>query len=93
MSNYTRGADFERRVRDRYRKLGYFVIRSSGSYSPIDLAVFKGGEVKLIQCKLDGRLDPVERAQLQDLARETVCRVLLISNRDHKLVSEEIKEE
>ena len=93
MSNYSRGANFERRVRDYFEKGGWFVIRSAGSHSLIDLVALKGGEVQLIQCKTDGVLSSIERAQLQELTRETGCRVYLFSRFGRKLVSEEIKEE
>lgn len=93
MNNYRRGADFERRVQSYFQNRDYFVIRSAGSHSPIDLVALKAGEVKLIQCKIDGVLSVAERQQLQELTRETGCQVFLISNREHKLISEEIKEE
>ncbi len=93
MSNYTRGANFERRVRAYFEKASWFVIRSAGSHSLIDLVAFKGGEVMLIQCKTDGVLSVGERQQLGELARETGCQVFLISRQGRKMISEEIKEE
>ena len=93
MSNYSRGADFERRVQKYFEKQGYFVIRSAGSHSLIDLVALKGGEVQLIQCKTDGVLSVAERQQLQELARDTWCQVWLISRQDRNMVLEQIKEE
>lgn len=93
MSNYSRGAKFERRVQDYFEKAGYFVIRSAGSHSLIDLVALKGGEVQLVQCKTDGVISVAERQQLQELARETRCRVYLFSRDVYRMISEEIKEE
>ena len=93
MNNYARGANFERRVQDEYEKSGWFVIRSAGSHSWIDLVALKAGEVLLIQCKIDGRLSPAERQQLQELARDTGCQVWMYSRDGRKIITQEIKEE
>jgi len=93
VSNYSRGADFERRVQRYFEKLGYLVIRSAGSHTLVDLVALRAGEVKLIQCKLDGVLSVAERQQLGELARETGCQVYLISRQGKKMIAEEIKEE
>ena len=93
MSNYRVGMRFELRVRDYFQTGNWFVIRSAGSRSPIDLVAFKGGGVALVQCKTDGVMSNAERAQLQELARETGCRVYLFSRFGRKMISEEIKEE
>lgn len=92
MSNYSRGADFERRVQRYFEKAGWFVIRSAGSHTPVDLGAFKGAEACLIQCKIDGALSVAERQQLQEIAKYTGCQVFLISRQEHKMISEEIKE-
>ena len=93
MSNYSRGADFERRVQRYFEKLGYLVIRSAGSHSPIDLSAMKSGEISLIQCKIDGVLSVAERKQLADMADFIGCRVFVISRQGKKMISEEIKGE
>lgn len=93
MSNYSRGANFERRVQKYLEKAGYFVIRSAGSHSLIDLVALKGGEVQLIQCKTDGALSVAERQQLQELRKDSGCLVFLVSRQGKKLWAEEIKEE
>ncbi len=92
MSNYSRGANFERRVQKHFEKAGYFVMRSAGSHSPVDLVTFKGGEVSLIQCKTDGAISVGERQQLQELRKAFGCRVFLISRQGTKMISEEVKE-
>jgi Holliday junction resolvase len=92
MSNYSRGANFERRVQKYFENAGYFVLRSAGSHSPVDLVTLKGGEISLIQCKTDGVLSSLERLQLEELAKETECQVFLISRQGTRMISEEIKE-
>src|SRR5436309_12747800 len=52
-----RGADFERRVKRRLERDGWFVVRSAGSRGPLDLVALRrdghgGCEVRLIQCKV-----------------------------------------
>ena len=52
MTNYSRGANFERSVRDYFDKQGFFCLRSAGSRSLVDLvAVSPEGKVCFIQCK------------------------------------------
>lgn len=62
-TNYSRGADFERKVMKELEGCGYSVVRSAGSHSPADLVALMGGAVRsvvAIQCKRNGRLDPDE---------------------------------
>lgn len=93
MNNYRRGADFERRVCKYFDKQGYFTVRSAGSHSIIDLVAIKAGEVKLIQCKIDGILSPAEKEQLQELSRESQCQVLLIYREDRHMRALPIRED
>lgn len=59
-TNYSRGADFERRVVRDLEGHGYKAIRSAGSHKPADVVALSAGEVLAIQCKRDGRLGPDE---------------------------------
>ena len=93
MTNYRRGADFERRVCKYFDKQGYFTVRSAGSHSPIDLVAIKAGEVKLIQCKIDGVLSLAEREQLQELSKDSQCQVLLIYREGRRMRALPIKED
>lgn len=55
MTNYSRGAAYERKVKKEYEEAGFLVIRSAGSKGPVDLvAIYPGFDqyVVLIQCKL-----------------------------------------
>jgi len=55
--NYANGAVFERFIKKAYESQGFFVIRSAGSKSPVDLIAWKvleedgEEEVHVIQCK------------------------------------------
>ena len=53
MSNYKRGANFERRIRAKEERKGNLAIRSSGSHTIIDLVIIdkQNKIIKLIQCK------------------------------------------
>ena len=53
MTNYATGRRFEWKRRDHWESLGYVVVRSAGSKSPIDLVAFSPtGGVLAIQCKV-----------------------------------------
>jgi len=52
--NYISGRRFEYKVKKFYERIGFFVVRTAGSHSPIDLIAFrKNGTRKpiFIQCK------------------------------------------
>jgi len=73
MSRYSQGANFERRVAKDLAEQGWFVVRSAGSHSPVDLIGLRQGEIILIQCKTDRRISKVAKAQLSALANENQC--------------------
>jgi Holliday junction resolvase len=74
MSQYRRGADFERRVRAALEADGYEVIRSAGSKTPVDLIALKEpwqhrDALVFIQAKrTNGTCPPAERVRLLSLA-------------------------
>lgn len=55
-THYRIGRQFEYRVRDLFREAGYFVLRSPGSKSPVDLVAMKTGALCLVQCKRGGTI-------------------------------------
>jgi Holliday junction resolvase len=55
-SMYRVGRAFEYRTRDYLKSIGYIVMRSPGSRSPVDLVAIKRGGVLLVQCKRGGAL-------------------------------------
>lgn len=68
MTNYQRGADFERRVAVDLTAAGYAVFRSAGSRGIADLLAIKPGLILLIQCKRSGEIDLGEWNKLIELA-------------------------
>lgn len=80
MSNYQRGANHERRAKANLEAQGYFVMRSAGSHSKIDLLAkmpLSEEPWLAIQCGL-GRKSKAERTQLVALARSIGARAVLI---------------
>jgi len=66
---YRKGAAFERVVARDLRSLGCLVIRNAGSKgdplaAAFDLVSINGGNPSLIECKLNGRLDPEPKKRL-----------------------------
>ncbi len=69
MTNYSRGADFERKVQAGLAAAGYFAVRAAGSRGPVDVLAVRKGVVLLVQCKLKlGRMSPEAWAELIALA-------------------------
>lgn len=67
-TKYRYGRQFEYRVRDHLRGIGYFAQRSPASKTPIDITAIKPGQVLFIQCKRNASLRPGEWNALFDLA-------------------------
>lgn len=68
MSKYRNGRAFEYKVRDALKARGYFVLRSAGSKSPVDLAALSHTGILLVQCKRSGKLGIAEWNRLYELA-------------------------
>lgn len=68
-SMYRLGRAMEYRARDHLKALGYFVMRSPASKSPIDLLAVKHGVTLMVQSKRSGALPVKEWNELFDLAR------------------------
>lgn len=77
-SMYRLGRQFEYRTRDHLKKLGYFVMRSPASRSPLDLVAIRKGAVLFIQCKRGGQLGVGEWNEVFDLA-ESVDAIPLLA--------------
>lgn len=88
-TNYQRGADFERKVRDHlmFDLDACYVVRSAGSRGIADLVAFFPSteaieydsapiyvpQVWLVQVKRDGKITPEDLELLRSLAAETGC--------------------
>ena len=81
MTNYARGAVFERTVKADLEAKDYFAMRSAGSHGIVDIvAINKGGEPWMVQCKIDGRMDRQDRAELSRKA-ELYCFIPIMASR------------
>jgi len=90
MSKYSVGANFERRVKAKLEKENWFVLRSAGSHSVVDLFCFRDGEVRLVQCKVDGYISPNEREQLLGLAAQNGFCAYLVKREGKELIFVEL---
>jgi Holliday junction resolvase len=65
MTRYSRGADFERKVKKHLERHGWSVTRAAGSRGPWDLDAKAPGPVcAYIQCKRDAKLSKQDRSKL-----------------------------
>ena len=70
MTRYSRGADFERKVKADLQANGWFVVRSAGSHGPVDLiAQAPGPSIAWIQCKRDGKMSGRDQTDIINLAK------------------------
>ncbi len=109
MSQYSRGADFERVVVKHLEKQGYLSFRCAGSkgaskvdviaLSAIGIPYHSVVEVEdpyrplLIQCKLSGVVSEYELKQLKEAAEKFGCLPLLVSKVAGKIKFEAIQDE
>jgi len=81
LSNYEIGRRLEYRIRDLFRRNGYFVVRAAQS-KPIDLVCLRNGRSVLVECKAGSSFLGKERKrELLDLARQTGAAVVLARRR------------
>ena len=90
MSKYSVGAHFERTCKKKLEKENWFVLRSAGSHSVVDLFCFRDGEVRLVQCKVDGYISPNEREQLLELAAQNGFCAYLVKREGKELIFVEL---
>ena len=85
MSNYEAGRRLEYRIRDLFRRNGFFVVRAAQS-KPIDLVCLRYGRSVLVECKAGGSFLGKERKrELLDLARQAGSAVVLARRRHRKV--------
>ena len=81
MSNYEVGRRLEYRIRDLFRRNGYFVICAAQS-KPIDLVCLRNGRSVLVECKAGSSFLGKERKrELLDLAKQAGAAVVLARRR------------
>ena len=87
MSQYSKGANFERLAQKFLEDEGAFVIRSAGSHSPVDLIALWNEDCPwLIQCKLDGSLSAKEAQTLTILAGDKSCKAFMATKQGKDIV-------
>jgi Holliday junction resolvase len=81
LSNYEVGRRLEYRIRDLFRRNGYFVVRAAQS-KPIDLVCLRNGRSVLVECKAGSSFLGKERKrELLDLAKQAGAAVVLARRR------------
>ncbi len=85
MSNYEAGRRLEYRIRDLFRRQGYFVIRAAQS-KPIDLVCIRKGRTVLVECKA-GRsfLGVARRKELLGIAEQAGAAIILARRKHRQL--------
>lgn len=85
LSNYETGRRLEYRIRDLFRKRGYFVIRAAQS-KPIDLVCIRNGRTVLVECKAGTSFLGAERKkELLEIAQQAGAPVVLAKRRRRKV--------
>jgi Holliday junction resolvase len=85
LSNYEAGRRLEYRVRDMFRRSGFFVIRAAQS-KPIDLVCLRKGRSVLVECKAGTSfLGEERRRELLELGERAGAAVVLARRRHRKV--------
>lgn len=85
MSNYEIGRRLEYRIRDLFRRNGYFVVRAAQS-KPIDLVCLRQGRSVLVECKAGSSfLGKERRIELLELAKQAGAAVVLARRKRRKV--------
>ncbi len=85
LSNYEAGRRLEYRVRDIFRRNGFFVIRAAQS-KPIDLVCLRKGKPVLVECKAGSSfLGERKKQELLDVAQKAGATVVLARRRHRKV--------
>ncbi len=81
MSNYEVGRRLEYRIRDLFRKQGFFVVRAAQS-KPIDLVCIRKGRTVLVECKAGSSfLGDDRRKELLGISEATGAPIVLARRR------------
>lgn len=93
MTNYSRGADFERAVKADLEGKGWFVVRSAGSHGAVDLvAIGEGGVIRFIQAKINGKMSWKDREEITELAAEYGAEAIMASRPRRGMIDYEVIE-
>jgi len=78
MSQYAKGAYYERQLKHKLEKEGWFVVRAAGSKGIIDLLAVRKGESMGIQVKKGKRLTLTERKALEELRKASGIKIFVV---------------
>lgn len=70
MTNYQKGANFERKVKADLIAKGWCAVRSAGSHGVLDILAHHKKFALYVQVKTDGAFPPKERRELMRLAKK-----------------------
>ena len=87
MTNYDRGAAFERKVKADLISKGWFAVRSAGSHGAVDVIAHHKSFTLFVQCKSDGVLSLKERKKLQRLAKKHGAAPILADKRERGVIA------
>jgi len=91
--SYRKGANFERKVRDKLKDMGAFVVRSAGSKGVFDLiAIFEDGRVWGVQCKMSFRISNEEIRKMVEIGEKYPIEPMLATKLDRKIVFIDVRE-
>jgi Holliday junction resolvase len=81
LSNYEIGRRLEYRIRDLFRRNGYFVVRAAQS-KPIDLVCLRNGRSVLVECKAGGSFLGKDRIrELLDVGKQSGASIVIARRR------------
>lgn len=87
MTNYSKGASFERKIKKQLEEEGCFCVRSAGSHGPVDLVcINETKEVLFIQCKLSGVISKADKDSLATLAKTYGARAFVVEKRKREVI-------
>lgn len=93
LSNYEAGRRLEYRIRDIFRKQGYFVIRAAQS-KPIDLVCIRNGRSVLVECKAGRSFLGVDRRkELLGIAQQAGAPIILARRRHRQVELTSLEDE
>ena len=67
MTNYSRGAYYERKTKKTLEDEGYVSLRTAGSHGSFDIIAFNGSIVRFIQCKATRNKNPTVKSYKEEL--------------------------
>ena len=87
MTNYQKGAAFEREVKADLIAKGWCAVRSAGSHGEIDVLAHHKQFALYVQCKKDGVLPTAERKELMRLAEKHGASAILADKRERGFIA------